>query len=196
MGFWFFQKKEDHLHKKIADLEKAMLHSFGNVKKDMQNTGQWIGHLKEKHGHHESKFEQFEKRLVDLEEKIGQLALLIREDEEIGDERSNAFEPVQTFKRSVQTFMNVQTLTPAQKQVILLLLGAGGPMDYESLAQKLNINTITIKRHILDIKKSGFPLEEKVSVQTRRKVFTLSEDSKRMLLKQKVRGHGSQQAKR
>ncbi len=176
-----------------------MLHSFGNVKRDMHNTGQWINHLKDKHEHHNQKFDAFAQRLADLEKKIDQLSLLLTEDTseqaEFINERSNAFEPVQTFKRSVQTFMNVQTLTPAQKQVILLLLGAGGPMDYESLAQKLKLNLITIKRHILDVKRTGFPIEEKVSVQTRRKVFYISESTRQGLLKNEMSNRGKRMPK-
>ncbi len=187
MGFWLFKKRDDHIHKKLSELEHAMGHSFTNVKKDMHNASEWINHIKEKHHHHDNRINELEKKYVELAEKYEQLNIILAQDHEEEPERSIAIERVQSINRSDQAFMNVQSLTPAQKQVVLLLLGAGGPMDYESLAMKLHLNTVTIKRHINDIKRAGFPLDERVSVQTRRKVFSISESTKKNLLKQKVR---------
>ena len=65
--FGFFQKKSD---KKIEELEHSIKNSFGNMRTDMGHISQWITHFKTRHEDHNKKFEEFNQRLVQLEQML------------------------------------------------------------------------------------------------------------------------------
>src|SRR3989338_7677420 len=118
---------------------------------------------------------------------IEQLLQNSEENEEEVVEEKQAIERIQSFNRSNQSFMNVQSiknLTPAQKQILALLSYAGGPMDYEGMAKKLGLSVITVRRHLNDIRRYGLNVEEKVSARGRKKVFSLDKKTRSMILKQ------------
>ena len=175
MKFWIFgKKKSEHL---VDDLHKRTSESFSRVKIEMEKVGAWISHLDNHRKLHHGKINEIEKRLFVIEELIKSA---------VQTEHSNiqSFNRVQS--RSNQSFMNVQSLsdkiTPKEKNVILCLLESDFPLEYSMLAKKLGISVITTRRHINDIKKSGFNIEERMDVNTKRKVFFIKNEIKRAIL--------------
>ena len=181
MSFWFFKKKED-VHKKVGILEKNISDSFLNLRKDMGKVGFWIDHFKQKHSHHDQ-------RLNTIEHKLEKVLAILKENE---IEYEEPIEHVQSFKRSDASFMNIQSpkdlsnLTPAQKQVLMLMAFSGGPLDYNSISQKLKLNLVTVRRHMSDLKRAGIPLTEKVSVKNRRKIFILNKEVRDIIVGKRV----------
>lgn len=181
MPFWFFKRKED-VHKKVGILEKNLSDSFVNLKKDMGKVGYWIDHFKQKHSKHDE-------RLNVIEQRLEKIMVLLKENE---IECNEPIEHVQSFKRSDAAFMNIQSakdlthLTPAQKQFLILLAYAGGPLDYSELSNKLKLNLVTVRRHMADLKRAGVPIIEKVSVKNRRKVFLLKKEVRDILIDKKL----------
>ena len=180
MVWWLFKRKED----RFDNIHKNLEHSFTNLKGEMNSVGKWINHFKEKHEKHDHRFDELFRKMSSVEEQIGilngRLEVQIKED----NDRSIAIERIQSFNRSDQSFMNVQSvnsidnLTPAQKQVLALLVFAGGPLDYEDIATKLGLNIVTIRRHINDLKRGGIDIKEKVSVKNRRKLIYVDQEVK------------------
>lgn len=177
MPFWFFNRRED-VHKKVGVLEKNIADSFLNLRKDMGKVGYWIDHFKQKHSNHDQRLNAIEHKLEHI--------LSILKDNEV--ECIEPIEHVQSFKRSDASFMNIQSakdlshLTPAQKQVLMLLAFSGGPLDYDSISQKLKLNLVTVRRHMGDLKRAGIPITEKVSVKNRRKVFILKREVRDLIV--------------
>ena len=197
MVWWLFKRKED----RFDNIHKNLEHSFTNLKGEMNSVGKWINHFKEKHEKHDHRFDELFRKMSSVEEQIGilngRLEVQIKED----NDRSIAIERIQSFNRSDQSFMNVQSvnsvdnLTPAQKQVLALLVFAGGPLDYEDIATKLGLNIVTIRRHINDLKRAGIDIKEKVSVKNRRKLIYVDQEVKERVQsvekkKKKVRSDG------
>ena len=197
MVWWLFKRKED----RFDNIHKNLEHSFTNLKGEMNSVGKWINHFKEKHEKHDHKFDELFRKMSLIEEQMGilngRLEVQIKED----NDRSIAIERIQSFNRSDQSFMNVQSvnsvdnLTPAQKQVLALLVFAGGPLDYEDIATKLGLNIVTIRRHINDLKRAGIDIKEKVSVKNRRKLIYVDQEVKERVQsvekkKKKVRSDG------
>ena len=197
MVWWLFKRKED----RFDNIHKNLEHSFTNLKGEMNSVGKWINHFKEKHEKHDHKFDELFRKMNLIEEQMcvlnGRLEVQIKED----NDRSIAIERIQSFNRSDQSFMNVQSvnsvdnLTPAQKQVLALLVFAGGPLDYEDIATKLGLNIVTIRRHINDLKRAGIDIKEKVSVKNRRKLIYVDQEVKERVQsvekkKKKVRSDG------
>jgi len=186
--FWLFKKRDDH---KWKTLHKSLKNSFENIKGDIAEIS---GGFHEKHGHHE-------KRLKEIEEKLGYIIDIIENNEKIDKKYSvdeSAIECVQSFNRSNQSFnrsnqsvMNIKSfekLTPAQKEVITLLVYMDKPLGYEDLAKNLGLNIVTVRRHVNDIFKIGLPIREKVDVRNRRKLFYLEREVKNKVIEaEKVR---------
>src|SRR3989338_7405429 len=175
MGFLFFGKKRDDAE--LEEMHKRVSESFSRVKKDIDKIGGWISHLDHHKKTHDSRIEELERRILAVEHHLRGSATI---------ERSSvqSFNRVQS--RSNQSFMNVQSLsdkiTPKEKNVILCLLESDFPLEYSMLAKKLGISVITTRRHINDIKKSGFNIEERMDVNTKRKVFFIKNEIKRAIL--------------
>ena len=178
MVWWLFKRKED----RFDNLNKNLEHSFTNLKGEMNSVGKWINHFKEKHEKHDHKFDELFRKIGSVEEQIGILNERLEIQIKGYNDRSIAIERIQSFNRSDQSFMNVQSvrsigsLTPAQKQMLALLLYAGGPLDYNDIAVKLKLNIVTVRRHINDIKRSGVDIKEKVSVKNRRKMVYVDKE--------------------
>jgi len=190
MAFWLFQKKrEDHEIKKIHNI---MENSFSNIKKDMKNISSWIDHFKNKHQKHDDSFDKMIRDVEYLKKMFEQHVQEHNFERSIG--RSIAIERVQSFNRSNQSFMNVQELdqtikniddkesklTPSQKRMLNLLNRSSIPIDYETIANELKLNIITVRRHINDIKKV-FEIREMMNVDSGRKVFYISKETKMRL---------------
>lgn len=188
MAFWFFWKKRGDLHKKVEEIDKILKGSFSKVKEDMNHLGNWVINFRESQKSHENKLNDVVERL----EKIENFVLNIKPGTEFEEKEVPTIERIQSFNHSDQSFMNVQSvkkLTPAQKQVVALLVYAGGPMGYEDISKKLKLNVVTIRRHINDIERAGFGINKKVSVKNRRKMFFLDKKVRDKLSKGvKVKG--------
>lgn len=189
MAFWFFKRKEE---KDSKEIEEKLKNSFKNIREDIGNLNDWVDHFKNKHEKHDGKFEHVLKRLEILENQfLGHV-----KDEGLHAEKEGDFERVQSFNRSNQSFMNVQSdnldiqldnlknLTPAQKRILLLMMGSGGPLGYEEIANKLKLSIVTARRHVNDILRGGVPLRQKMSVKNRRKMFQI-DPNLRVLLENK-----------
>mgnify|MGYP001618306362 CR=1 FL=1 len=183
MAFWFFGKKKDE---EIEGLKNNLKHSFSNIKRDFSLINELLDHFREKHSNHDQKFER-------LERNIAEIRHILEKKDKIATERSNfersiIHERSRAFKRSNQSFMNVQSLkklkeylTPAQKRIIQILNVAEIPLEYEDIARELGVSIITIRRHVNDIKKMGFQVREKFNIDTKRKVFYLENMIKRAI---------------
>jgi|SRR3989344_1255196 len=185
MVFNFFRKRGD-VHSRIDKLHVHIGDSFSKIKDDMKKVSGWIGHFDSKTKYHDQKLNFIMKKL----EMIEQLLQNSEENEEEVVENKQAIERIQSFNRSNQSFMNVQSLknlTPAQRQILALMGYAGGPLGYDDMSKKLGLSVITVRRHLNDIKRSGINIEEKVSARGRKKVFLLDKNTKKLVLKQKVR---------
>lgn len=185
MVFWLFKKKSDHEIKKIHNI---MENSFSNIKKDMSNISSWINHFKDKHEKHDNSFEKIMKEIEYLKSTFERHLEEHHSEVEQPFERSIAIERVQSFKHSSQSFMNVQDLkdklTPSQKRVLILLDKTNVPLDYETIANELKLNIVTVRRHVNDIKKV-FEIKEMMDIDRGRKVFCIGKEAKLILKRNK-----------
>ncbi|MBL7147307.1 MAG: HTH domain-containing protein [Nanoarchaeota archaeon] len=184
MVFWFLKKRDDNL----KEMHNKLHNSFTNLKGDIEGIISWINHFKNKHDYHDKKHEEVLKQIETLKQFMQNHIKEYHPEEE----RSIVHERVQSFNRSDQSFMNVQSedsinkkLTPSQKKVIHLLLISRMPLDYKIMAKELKVSVVTVKRHINDIKKIGFGIKEKVNVDTRSKVFYVENKIKKALIVKK-----------
>jgi DNA-binding NarL/FixJ family response regulator len=181
MVFWFFKKKRDH---EINNIHSMMHNSFSNIKKDIGNISLWVNHFKGKHKEHEDSFDEVIKEINNIKEMFNRH---IKENHS-EEESPLVVERVQTFKRPVQTFMNVQELkdkmTPSQKNLLNLLRKANIPLDYETIAKELGLNNITVRRHMNDIKRL-FDIREMRDVDRGKKVFYIDKEAKITLKRKK-----------
>ena len=179
MTFWFFGNKKEDRVKKIEDNLKG---SFSNIKKDFGTIHEFIGHFKKKHNDHDERFERIERELEMMRNLIVQTP-------SSDDERSIVQSRSIAFNRSIDPFMNVQSLkdmvTPAQKKVIHALSLAEIPLEYEDLAKELGLSIVTVRRHLNDLKKMGFDVKEKVNIENGRKVFFIEKAVKRVIMRRK-----------
>jgi len=190
--FWFFKNKKEDYDSKINSLDNLVKTSFSNVKDDMTKVSNWIKFFKTNEIKQDDQIKELNNKLERLISEVSSLKVLYEKapEPERSIERSSrsiVHERVQSFKRSNQSFMNVQSLdnlkerlTPAQKRIIQVL-----PLEYENIAKELKLNIITVRRHINDIKRIGFDIKEKVSVDNGRKVFYLEKEMKKSILSKK-----------
>jgi hypothetical protein len=198
--FGFFNRKDQEkkeIISKITNLDSVMKHSFTNVKKDVSKVSGWVKYFK-------SNEEKQNKHIKELSKKIEKLTMAFEEFKELYEEapeppkersidRSIVHERVQSFNRSDQSFMNDQfdhskvrgKLTPAHKKIIRVLMVASRPIDYETIAKELKLSVVTVRRHINDIKRIGFEINAKMSVDTNRKVFFIEKEVKKSVLEKK-----------
>ena len=199
--FLFFKRKKnkksefEEIFSKINSLNSTTKSSFRNVKKDMGSVSKWIKYFKNNEIKQDNEIKKINKKIDFLISEIGDLRELYEEAPEPennvrSNERSIVHERVQSFNRSNQSFMNVQSglnvdLTPAQKKIISVLTVSKRPISYETIANELKLNIVTIRRHINDIKRIGFKIKEKMSVDTHRKVFYIEKEVKKHILSRK-----------
>ena len=193
MVFWLFRKKRDD--SEIKNIHSIMENSFSNIKMDMKSISTWIDHFKNKHETHDNSFDKVVKDIEMIKKMFEQHMQYHHFERSIG--RSIAIERVQSFKRSDQSFMNVQdlgkinknkedkdsNLTPSQKRVLGLLNRSSIPLDYKTMANELKLNIVTVRRYINDIKKV-FDINEMMNIDSGRKVFYIGKEAK-MSLKHK-----------
>ena len=179
MTFWFFGNKKEDRVKKIEDNLKG---SFSNIKKDFGTIHEFISHFKKKHDDHDERFERIERELEMMRNLIVQTP-------SSDDERSIVQSRSIAFNRSIDPFMNVQslknTITPAQKKVIHALSLAEIPLEYEDLAKELGLSIVTIRRHLNDLKRMGFDVKEKINIENGRKVFFIERAVKKAIMRRK-----------
>ena len=182
MVFWFFKRRDDSEIKKVHSI---MEKSFSNIKKDVGNLSLWVNHFKDKHEKHDTSFDKIIKEIEEVKKIFEQH--MEEHHFERSIDHSIAIERVQSFKRSSQSFMNVQDLkdklTPSQKRVLNLLNKSSVPIDYETIANELKLNIVTVRRHVNDIKKV-FEIKEMMDIDRGRKVFCIEKEVK-LTLKQK-----------
>src|SRR3989344_9246011 len=153
-----------------------------------------FGFLRRKRDHeikniHEKNDNSFNKIIEEMK-KLRELFENHVEEHHSNRERSSAIERVQSFERSNQSFMNVQStkslknkLTPSQKKVLRLFDSANIPLDYETIANEHKLSIVTVRRHVNDIKKV-FDINEMRDIDRGRKVFYIDKKAK-MRLKSK-----------
>ena len=193
--FWFFKNKKEDYDSKINSLDNLVKTSFSNVKDDMTKVSNWIKFFKTNEIKQDDQIKELNNKLERLISEVSSLKVLYEKapEPERSIERSSrsiVHERVQSFNRSNQSFMNVQSslkgsFTPAQKKIISVLTVSDIPLEYENIAKELKLNIITVRRHINDIKRIGFDIKEKVSVDNGRKVFYLEKELKKSILSKK-----------
>jgi predicted transcriptional regulator len=193
MGWFGLTKSRDSNREieEIRRLKSSLQDSFFNVKRDMTSVGEWIKKFDSREKINEQRFKEIEKKLAMLQ---GMMEYHASSQKARQGERSIVHERVQSLERSNQSFMNVQTLkkvskrlTPMQKKVIALLSLAKKPLDYNTIAKELRISVVTVRRHINDIKRAGLEVKEKVSLDSKRKVFYIEEEIKERILTNKYK---------
>ena len=184
MVFWFFKSKEGKVHKKVEDMHSSVTNSFNKIKDDILNISNWIKHFDSKNTDHDKKIDYILKKLGRIENLVE--LKHIKHEKDIDE--VDTIEHVQSFNRSDQSFMNVQSLkklTPAQKQIVALLSYSKDPMGYDDMSKKLKLSVVTVRRHLNDVKRGGIPINEKRSVKSRKKVFYMEKKIKILILKSK-----------
>jgi len=188
--FWFFKNKKEDYGSKINSLDNLVKASFSNVKEDMTKVSNWIKYFKTNEIKQNSDIKELNEKIERLISEVSSFKGLYEKAPERTIERSIVHERVQSFKRSNQSFMNVQSslkgrLTPAQKRIISILTVSEIPLEYETIAKELKLNVITVRRHINDIKRIGFGIKEKMSMGNGRKVFYIEKELKKSILSKK-----------
>ncbi|HLD15596.1 MAG TPA: HTH domain-containing protein [Candidatus Nanoarchaeia archaeon] len=208
---WFFKKGDNskQLDTKFKLLDENIRGSFTHIKEDMKKIGDWIDFFNSKEKDQKEKFQRLEWKIEALEDQLSKkkeyhiVEKVVESEVNRSNSRSN-FEHVQPFNRSVQPFMNVQPgvqpeyflkknqeidiLTPAQKRVLGLLLYSGGPMDYQEIARRLEINEITARRHMNDLRRAGIEVKRKLSDNGRKNLFFIDKNLKEQIVKGKSKG--------
>ena len=72
--FGWFKKRDD---KKIEELESSVKNSFQNMRTDMNQVSQWIGHFKTKHEEHHTKIQEHHTKIEDIYNKLKDLEDLL-----------------------------------------------------------------------------------------------------------------------
>ena len=193
--FWFFKNKKEDYDSKINSLDNLVKTSFSNVKDDMTKVSNWIKFFKTNEIKQDDQIKELNNKLERLISEVSSLKVLYEKapEPERSIERSSrsiVHERVQSFNRSNQSFMNVQSsfkeaLTPSQKRIISILTVSEVPLEYETIAKELKLNIITVRRHINDIKRVGFGIKEKMSIERGRKVFYIEKELKKSILSKK-----------
>ena len=180
--WWLFKKRDRNIDDKLNKMNSSLKNSFSNIKADIIGIKGWLSGLQSKHNN-------YDERLSLIEENLHKILDLVVQNKEEDIEDMNAIERVQSFNRSDQSFMNVQSgkLTPAQKQIIALLTYSEFPLNYEDISKKLKINIVTARRHINDILRAGFEIKQKMDVKSRRKVFFMDSEAKKVVLRERKR---------
>lgn len=65
--FGWLKKRDD---KKIEELESSVKNSFQNMRTDMNQVSQWIGHFKTKHEEHHTRIQEHHTKIEDLNNKL------------------------------------------------------------------------------------------------------------------------------
>lgn len=196
MVWWLFSKRS--VHKKVDDLQLKIADSFKNLKNDMRGTVQWIEHLNSKTDTHHDKIKGLERRLNNIENAFYELKENLSVHGTVQPFMNvHTVEPNQAIKAendlpdrsdlfmNVHTFMNVhavEKLTPSERNIIALMVYSKEPLSYSEISQKLGINEVTIRRHMSDIKRMGFKMNEKVSVRSRKKLFFFEDRVKKAIV--------------
>lgn len=175
---WLFSSKKRDNNNVITSMQEGIKESFDLVKGDFKKVSGWINTFNKRTIEHDE-------RIYILEGKVNKLMNLIIDGDQV-------IERVQSFNRSSQSFMNDQSnkdsgfserLTPIQKKVVAFMIGLDIPLEYSQIAKKLGLNIVTVRRHINDIKRTGFEIKEKVNTKNKRKVFYIDEKIKKMILR-------------
>ena len=106
---WLFKKREDGVN---IHFENSVKKSFSNIKDDMSQISQWIGHFKQKHDIHEQQFSDIVARLNAIENQLGSLQISL-EDQEFESEK-NDDEGVDSYEKEFEKW---DELTPVQKSL-------------------------------------------------------------------------------
>ncbi len=83
---WFKKGDDSQVEEKISKINEHLKNSFNLVKKDMNEIGEWIKELHEKHTTHSSKVEGHEKRLQIMERRLEEIYTLLESKEELRPE--------------------------------------------------------------------------------------------------------------
>lgn len=180
---WPFSSGKRDSRSEISSIQENVRGSFILVKEDFKKVAGWIS--------------SFNKKTLEQDERIAILETKLNEVMEFVGKDSRKLERVQSFNRSNQSFMNDQSgfdrgilekrLTPIQKKVVALMISSEIPLEYVQIAKKLGLNIVTIRRHMNDIKRTGFEIKEKINAQKKRKVFYIDGKMKKLVLKGKIK---------
>lgn len=156
----------DNILNKMNDLEKWSFQVFDLIVKNKENMEKYM--------------ELFNKRLDDLESRIGQIKL--KSSQKIISHEGKSFlelndrpevskqnyEKETSFEWSTTSIEEGKLLwektTDAEREIIMELYDAGYPLTYNELANKLKKSVSTVKNHINNMKLKGFRFEETIGM--------------------------------
>jgi septal ring factor EnvC (AmiA/AmiB activator) len=169
--------------KRVEKLRAEVQDSFNHVKKDFNKVGEWIKHLDDKHGSHESEISNIKDQLLTIQEDIIELKDFVSF---FGPQISRGLSKQvqtnvikQTQQGAVQTGvqMGVQTdilenLTVMERAIVWALLNSEMRLSYEDLAALLGKDKSTIRGQINTIKqKRGNLIEESREINGKKRLY-------------------------
>lgn len=187
MVFGFFRKKDDGIHTKINNINKNLHNSFTNIKKDMDEVGEWITHFKERHDKHDDKLEKINKRLEGVEEgleKMREIWTRVQTGVQTRVQTRVQKTDVRLKQMSVQanTLEKLKNLTFMERGIVWVLLNSDIKIGYTDLFTALGKDKSTLRGQINNIKlKSPGLIKEEVENDGTKK-FYIEEKAKSEIL--------------
>jgi hypothetical protein len=129
--FGWFKKRDVN---RIDEIETSVRNSFSNMKTDMSQISQWIGHFKEKHTHHDKKFVEHKSEIENLKARIGAIESFLGDKVEKVRVQEPELEEVEALPKLVT---RESILPPSQTKVCeaLAALQRENPNSWSSLQQ-------------------------------------------------------------
>lgn len=202
MVWWLFRKKkDDDINQRFVNLHDSLHNSFSNIKKDVGDIGNWLGHFKNRHDDHEQKFELMNYRINNMEEVLEELRdawTAVQTAVQTGglskqpqtDSRPNSCPEVskQLSKqvnedRELTMIDRLKNLTMMERAVVWALLNTDLKLSYDDLSIALGKDKSTLRGQINSLKTKSEGLIEEYSEKDGKKRFYISEKNKNEIFK-------------
>lgn len=189
MAFLFFGKKKENINKRFSHLHESLNNSFSKIKEDILSVNEWINHLDEHKKHHKGLLENFDSRLIYLENFIEDFL-----SNQTFVQTDNLSKQGQTDVRLKQMSVGVQTdvffhlhkLTTMERALVWSLLNTDLKLSYTDLARILGKNESTVRGQINNIKRKTEDVICEKSELNGQKRFYIDERVKNKILRQYV----------
>ncbi len=200
---WLFgSKKKRETEEKVDKLEDQIKGSFDKVKKDLNNTGEWVKHLDNKDSDQDSQISYLEDELEGIKKNLEGLKNTISmlnkqvfkqafKTGKQAPDKQTAVEAVQTpVQTGVQTgeIEDLSCFTVMERALLFVLLNTDMKLSYEDLAAMLGKSRATVRGQINSIKrKSESLIKEKIEKNGTKRVHIPEEIKQKLLKRVKVR---------
>ncbi len=154
MVFWFFKKRENSdnaklLHSKIDNIDKKFHVSFQNVKEDITSMSTWLKEMHQKHNEHDNRFDNYNSRLKDIENK---LSILLSESKKETPKQEKIEEEMLEVESSNNEQI-ISSLTTTDKRLFQIIY---------QLQKQLGGNSISFK----SLASMAYPSKEYAKIRT------------------------------